>query len=76
VIQFRDNDSELLFKPFGHQPAMATHIERLPTQKNGIGAEIPGNLLCVQGFKLLAVSPVEKFRVFRLQEPAGRGRGM
>ena len=37
VPQLRHNDSELLFEQFRHQPPMAPHVERLPTQQNGIG---------------------------------------
>jgi len=70
VPQLRHNDSELLFEQFRHQPPMAPHVERLPTQQNGIGTEVLGNLLGVQGVKLLAVFPIEQFWVFRLQKPA------
>ena len=45
---------------------MATHIERLPTQKDGIGAKRLSNLFCVERIKLLAVFPVEQFWIFRL----------
>jgi hypothetical protein len=48
VIHFRHDDSELFFKPLGHQSPMAPHIERLPTENDCIGAEVLGNLLCVE----------------------------
>ena len=53
---------------------MAAHVERLPTEKDGIGAEVFSNLLRVERIKLLAVFPVKQFRVFRLQKPAGRSK--
>jgi hypothetical protein len=46
---------------------MATHVERLPTQNDGIGAEVLSNLLRIERIKLLVVFPVKQYRVFRVQ---------
>src|SRR6266536_4196904 len=67
VVQFWHDDSQLFFKPLGHQPPMTPHVERLPAEQNGVGAEVLGNLLYVQRIKLLAVFPVGQFRVSRFQ---------
>ncbi len=53
---------------------MATHIERIPTQNDGIGAEVFNNLLRVERTKLLAVFPVKQFWAFRFQKPMGRSQ--
>jgi len=75
VAYFRHHDSQLFFKPLGHQPPMTPHVKRLPAEQNGVGAEVLGNLLYVQRIELLAVFPVEQFRVSRFQKPAGRSKG-
>ena len=78
MLQLRHDNPELLFQPFCYPAPMATHIERLPTQNDGIGAEVLGNLLCVQRIKALAVSPIDYFslggeRVIREGLPVKRG---
>jgi hypothetical protein len=50
---------KLFFQPLGHQPPMAPHVERLPTEQNGIGTEFFANLLCVERIKLFAVFPIK-----------------
>jgi hypothetical protein len=76
VAEFRHDDSEPLFKPLGHQSPMAAHVERLPAEKDGIGAKLLSNLSCVQRSELLVVFPVKQFWVFCFEEPSGGARAM
>jgi hypothetical protein len=71
VAEFGHNNPESFFQPFRYQAPMAAHVERLPTQNDGIGAEVLSDLLWDERFKLLAVFPVKQVRVFRFQKPRG-----
>ena len=68
------DNPEFFFQPFRHEAPMATHLERSPTQNDGIGAKVFSNLLCVERIKRLAVLPVKQFWVFRFQKPTGRSQ--
>ena len=64
MLELGHDNPEFFFQPFRYQAPMAPHIERLPTQNDGVGAEVLSNLLCVERIKLPAVFPVQQFWVF------------